>query len=200
MFRNFIARQFKRPSGWFGYFSSKIMIKGNRNKYETLLKEMDIKPGDKLLEIGYGPGLGIHMITQLCESCTIDGVDFSKLMYKKANNYNKSTIDKGKVHLQYGDYLNIIIVQNQYDKIFCLNVIYFWDELDKPFEKTVSLLKPNGIFYIYMIDADFLIEKKAPNRIFNKYSIEQVVGSLKSAGFSKIEHYFEKGYYITARK
>jgi SAM-dependent methyltransferase len=200
MFRNFIARQFKSPSGWFGNFSSKIMIKGNRNKYETLIKEMDIQSDDKLFEIGYGPGLGIHMINQLCESCTIHGVDFSKLMYKKASNYNKSIIDKGKVHLQYGDYLNITIAQNQYDKIFCLNVIYFWDELYKPFEKTLSLLKTNGVFYIYMVNADTLIEKKAPDSVFNKYSIEQVVGSLKSAGFTEIEHYFKKGYYIMAKK
>ena len=200
MFRNFIARQFKKPTGWFGNISSKIMIKGNRNKYDTLIKDMDLKTNDKLLEIGYGPGIGIHMIAQLCESCTIHGVDFSKLMYKKASNYNKSNIEKGKVHLQYGDYLNISIAQNTYDKIFCLNVIYFWDELYGPFEKTLSLLKTNGVFYIFMVNADTLVEKKAPDSVFNKYSIDQVVASLKSAGFSKIEHYFKNGYYIRAKK
>jgi SAM-dependent methyltransferase len=176
------------------------MIKGNRDKYETLIKEMNIQSDEKLLEIGYGPGLGIHMITRLCDSCTVHGIDFSKLMYKKASNYNHSTINKGKVHLQYGDYLNISIGQNQYDKIFCLNVIYFWDELNKPFEKTLSLLKTNGVFYIYMVNADFLIKKKTPDNVFNKYSVGEVITSLKSAGFSKIEHFFKKGYYIMAQK
>jgi SAM-dependent methyltransferase len=200
MFRNFIARQFKRPSGWFGNFSSKIMIKGNRNKYETLIKEMDIQPYEKLLEIGYGPGLGIQMILELCESCIIHGVDFSKLMYTKANKLNKSNNDKGKVQLLYGDFLNIPIAKNQYDKIFCLNVIYFWDKLNKPFEKTLSLLKTGGIFYIYMADANTLIEKKAPDSVFNKYSVEQVVETLKSVGYIGIVHNFNKGYYIKANK
>jgi len=109
------------------------MIKGNRNKYDTLIKDMNLQTNDILLEIGYGPGMGIHMIAQFCESCTIHGVDFSKLMYKKASNYNKLNIERGKVQLQYGDYLNISIVPNKYDKIFCLNVIYFWDKLDDPF-------------------------------------------------------------------
>jgi len=68
------------------------------------------------------------------------------------------------------------------------------------FEKTRSLLKENGVFYIYMANADTLIKKKAPDSVFNKYSIDQVVASLKSAGFSEIEHYFEKGYYISAKK
>jgi cyclopropane fatty-acyl-phospholipid synthase-like methyltransferase len=200
MFRNLIARQFKKPTGLFGNISSNIMIKGNRNKYDTLIKDMDLQSNDQLLEIGYGPGIGIHMITQLCESCSIHGVDFSKLMYKKASNYNKSNIEKGKVQLQYGDYLNISMGQNKYDKIFCLNVIYFWNELYQPFEKTISLLKTDASFYIYMADADMLIKKRAPDAVFNKYSIEQVVESLKSAGFSKIEHYFKSGYYIKARK
>ena len=200
MFRNLIARQFRRPSGWLGNISARIMIKGNRNKYEALIKEMNIQSGDILLEIGYGPGLGIQMISQICESCSIHGIDFSKLMYKKASNYNRSIIDQGKVHLQYGDYLNMAIEQNQYDKIFCLNVVYFWDELHKPFEKTRSLLKTSGVFYIYMVDADALIEKKAPDSVFNKYSVEQLVESLKSAGFTQIEHYFKKGHYIMAKK
>jgi ubiquinone/menaquinone biosynthesis C-methylase UbiE len=200
MLRNFIGQQFKRPSGWFGNYSSKIMIKGNRNKYETMIKEMDIQSDDKLLEIGYGPGLGIEMISKLNESCTIHGVDFSKLMYDKARKFNKSNIEKGKVQLQYGDFLKIPIAENQYDKIFCLNVIYFWDELNLPFEKTLSLLKISSIFYIFMVDANTLNEKRAPDRVFNKYSIEQVVEALKSAGFIGIEYYFNKGYYIQAKK
>jgi ubiquinone/menaquinone biosynthesis C-methylase UbiE len=200
MFRNFIARQFKRPSGWFGNFSSRIMVKGNRNKYNSLIKDMDLQPNDKLLEIGFGPGMGIQMISQLCESCTIHGIDFSKLMYKKASKLNQSDIDKHKVQLQYGDFLNIPLAQNQYDKIFCLNVIYFWDELIKPFEKSLSLLKTGGIFCIYMHDANTLIDKKVPDSVFNKYSIEQVVAVLRSAGFTGIEHYSKKGHYIKAKK
>ena len=140
------------------------------------------------------------MILELCESCTIHGVDFSKLMYNKANKLNKSNNDKGKVQLLYGDFLNIPIAKNQYDKIFCLNVIYFWDELNKPFEKTLSLLKTGGVFYIFMADANTLIEKKAPDSVFNKYSIEQVVETLKSVGYIGIEHNFNKGYYIKANK
>jgi hypothetical protein len=82
--------------------------------------------------------------------------------------------------------------------VFCLNVVYFWSELNEPFKKILSLLKKGGSFYIYMADKDAL--KKAPDSVFNKYSIEQVVESLKSARFSQVENYFDKGYYIKAKK
>ena len=200
MFRNFIAGQFKKPTGLFGNFSSRVMIKGNHQKYETLIRDMAIQPGDKILEIGYGPGIGIQMITRLYESCIVHGIDFSKLMFKKACKLNKPAIDLSRVQLQFGDYLKIPIASDQYDKIFCLNVIYFWDELSKPLQKTQALLKPNGGLYMYMASAHFLNEKNAPDHVFNKYSIEQVVAALSDAGFTRIEHEFNKGYYIKAIK
>lgn len=190
--------QFKKPSGIFGRFSSNIMIKGNKAKYERLLKDLNPQPGDKLLEIGYGPGEGLHIIAESCTSCTIHGIDFSKLMYTRATKYNKQYLDNDSMLLQYGDFLTTPIVGNEYDKIFCLNVVYFWNELNEPFKKGLSLLKSGGAFYIYMANKEAL--KKAPGTVFNKYSIEQVVEALRSVGFGNVTYHSEKGYYIKANK
>lgn len=197
MLGKFIAWQFKKPTGLFGIFSSNIMIKGNLIKYEQLIKILDVQPNDKLLEIGYGPGIGINRIAQRFASCTIHGIDFSGLMYKRASKYNKLYIGD-RVQLQFGDFLKMSVDSNCYDKVFCLNVIYFWDDLIEPFEKVISILKPGGTFHIYMATKEML--KRATEGIFNKYSIEQVVESLRSAGFVEVENYFDKGYYIKAKK
>ena len=198
MFKNFIAAQFKKPSGLFGMFSANIMIKGNKANYEKLIKDLDIQASEKLLEIGYGPGVGINMIAKTRTSCIIHGIDFSKLMYRRACKYNKQYLDSNAMLLLYGDFLKKPLVNNEYDKIFCLNVVYFWNELSDPFKKVLSLLKTDGTFYIYMANRDSL--KSAPDSVFNKYSLKQVVETLKSVGFGNVEHYSEKGYYIKARK
>ena len=200
MFREFIARQFKKPSVLFGKFASNIMVRNNQKNYDKLITDLDVKLHDKLLEIGYGPGIGIQMLANLCSTCTIHGIDFSKLMYKRATKYNKTFIDSGKVRLYYGDFLKTLVLDNEYDKVFCLNVIYFWDELKTPFEKVLSLLKKGGDFHIYMADKATLIKMKAPDTVFNKYSIEEVAQALKSAGFENVEHYSDKGLYIKAKK
>ncbi len=200
MFRSFIASQFRKPTGLFGIWSSNVMIKNNKSKYNKLIEDLNLKPHDKLLEIGYGPGTGIHSIAEMCPTCTIHGIDLSPLMYKRASKYNKAFIDKGNMLLNHGDFLKMPIADNDYDKIFCLNVVYFWDELREPFEKVLSLLKKGGSFHIYMADRNTLMEKKAPDSVFNKYSIEQVAEALKSAGFEDVEHYSEKGHYIKAKK
>jgi ubiquinone/menaquinone biosynthesis C-methylase UbiE len=200
MLRKFIASQFKKPSVLFGSFASNIMMKNNQKNYDKLTKDLDIHTHEKLLEIGYGPGLGIEMVAKACSTCTVHGIDFSKLMYKQASKHNKSFIDSGIVQLQFGDFLKTPVISNNYDKIFCLNVIYFWNELKSPFEKVFSLLKEGGAFHIYMANRDALVKMKTPDSVFNKYSVEQVTEALKFIGFKDVEHYSEKGIYIKARK
>lgn len=200
MLPKFIANQFKKPTGLLGILSSRVMVRKNKQIYLRLTGDLDLQPGDKLLEIGYGPGIGIRMVIEKCPGCTVSGIDFSQLMYKRAGRYNKVYIEAGRVELQFGDFLETPSLYSDYDKIFCVNVVYFWSDLSKAFEKILSMLRERGSFHIYMMDKSMLQEKHAPDSVFNKYSIEQVLEALKTAGFFTIQHYERKGFYIKATK
>jgi ubiquinone/menaquinone biosynthesis C-methylase UbiE len=196
-----IAMQFKKPSGFLGTVISSLMIKGNRHEYDALIVDLDMHKGEKILEIGYGPGIGIELIAKEYDSCIIYGVDFSELMYKRATKRNKSFIDDLRVKLLFGDFLQTEIHANNFNKIFCLNVIYFWDDLKQPFEKIRLLLKNGGTFCFYMAKKEDLSRLKfTPDDVFNKYTIEQVVDALNLAGFSNIDFRYERGYYVKAIK
>src|SRR5689334_17820870 len=156
MLKRFISSQFRKPRGLFGIVTSNWMIKGNGRNYEILLKELNIQPGNRILEIGYGPGVGIELIAAQCNSCIIHGIDFSNLMYKRATERNKKYIDVNKVNLFLGGFVETKIEFTEYDKIFCINVVYFWNNLQKPFEKIRTLLKNEGTFCMYMAHKDFL--------------------------------------------
>jgi cyclopropane fatty-acyl-phospholipid synthase-like methyltransferase len=41
-----------------------------------LIRNLDVQPHDKILEIGYGPGIAIQMIAERCSTCNIHGIDF----------------------------------------------------------------------------------------------------------------------------
>jgi arsenite methyltransferase len=196
-----IGMQFKKPNGFLGKVISNLMIIGNRSAYENMIKYLTIKSNDKILEIGYGPGIGIGLISERYESCEIFGVDFSQLMHKRASKRNYKFIKNNRVHLMYGDFVENELSTTGFDKIFCINVVYFWDDLQKPFEKVNSLLKDGGTFCLYMAGKDELNKAKfTKDGIFNKYSIGQVVNALKSSGFHEIDHNFRKGYFIKAKK
>ncbi len=200
MIKKIFASQFKKPGGFFGNYYSNLMEKSNRRNYVVIINDLKIQANDKILEIGYGPGIGIRLILENCNSCLIHGIDFSKLMFRKASELNRKSILDKNVKLYLGDFISFLIESNYYDKVFCLNVVYFWDKLHIPFQKVNSVLNNNGVFCFYMAHKDYLIKKKFPDSIFNKYSIEEVMSALYEAGFSKVEYKFDKGYYVEARK
>ena len=194
-----LGKQLRKPSGFFGRIVSKMMDIRNREFYEKVIIELDIQSGDKIYEIGYGPGLGIQLIANLGKDCTLSGIDYSELMYSKATKRNKKFINDGIVNLRYGDLLTADIDNERYDKIFCLNVIYFWNDLSKVFDKIYSMLNDGGMFCIFMTHKEE-IETQKFTKEFCKYSIEQVESELKKAGFKSVEYKLEKGYYIKSIK
>jgi hypothetical protein len=122
-------------------------------------------------------------------------------MYEKASKRNRQFIKDNKVQLLFGDFITTDINLNGFDKIYFTNVIYFWDNLQKPFEKLNSLLKNEGEIFFFMAGKEYLQKQKVTNEdVFNKYSIEEICESLKSAGFRDVNWFFEKGYYIKAKK
>jgi ubiquinone/menaquinone biosynthesis C-methylase UbiE len=197
-----LGRQLRKPSGFYGRLVSRMMNKRNKLFYERIIKELDIKRGEKVFEIGYGPGLGISLIANTIEGCSISGIDFSELMHQEAIKRNKSFVVSGIVDLQFGDFLNHQFDIEKYDKIFCLNVIYFWSDLHLAFSKTYSLMNSGGMFCIFMTHKDELEATGFTNlaKDFNKYSIETVEAELMIAGFQSVEYIMDNGYFIKAIK
>jgi len=195
-----IGKQFRHPSGFLGRIISRLMKKGNMQSYDKVINELAIKKNDIIFEIGYGHGLGIKNI-MLNNDCYISGIDFSELMYREASRRNKNFIETNKVELNLGDFLNYKIKSDYYDKIFCINVVYFWNNLEKPFLKIRDGLKKDGIFCFSMAHRDNLNKAKyTKDNIFNKYTIEQVIDKLTLSGFKKINFHFNKVYIIKCRK
>lgn len=199
--KKFLAKQFRKPSGIGGRVVEKLMIKGNLKAYEYLYPLMGLSPDMRILEIGYGHGLGIHKIATTV-GCEITGIDFSELMFANAFKRNKALIKDKKVQLLTGDFLTTDFETSSFDLVFCINVIYFWSNLNGPFKKVAELLAQSGTFCFYMASRDTL--DKIPfthNSVFNKYLIKDVVECLYSAGFKKVDYSQSKeGYLVKANK
>jgi SAM-dependent methyltransferase len=196
-----IGSQFKKPTGLLGTLISDMMIIGNRSAYKNLINDLPASAYLKILEIGYGPGIGIDLISKKFEGWDIYGIDFSELMFRRAAKRNRLLIKNNRVHLFLGDFIDAEIITSGFNVIYCINVVYFWNDLQRPFERVRSLLNDDGMFCFYMASKEELDKIKFTKKdIFNKYSIEQITNALKTAGFGKVEYYFKHGFYIKAKK
>lgn len=197
---NFIANQFRKPSGLGGRIVSFLMKRGNSFAYDKIIEELDIKQNDHILEIGYGHGIGIDRICNTFD-CRITGIDFSELMHKEATKRNRKHLEKKKVSLNFGDYLTFTCNENAFDKIYFTNVIYFWNKIETPFRKIRNELKSDGVFCFFMAQSENLRKMKfTTDDVFNKYEIEYVVKELENAGFRDIKYKLDGGYFVKCRK
>jgi cyclopropane fatty-acyl-phospholipid synthase-like methyltransferase len=205
MLLKFIAGQFKKPEGLAGRLVAKIMEKGNQKTYDWMISLLDIKKNDRIFEIGFGTGFVLNSLAGANNDITLYGIDFSKVMFKKAYKRNKKYIDQKKVFIKYGDLLDYNDSKN-FNKIFGINVIYFWKDLESYFTKIYDLLKEKGALLLYMADKEELIKLKfTATDVFNKYTPEHITGILNKCGFKKTgftigKTNMEKAYCIIGEK
>jgi SAM-dependent methyltransferase len=199
-----LAEQFKQPSGLRGYFVSRQMEKRNTATYAWVLPQIKLQDNDKVLEIGYGTGVLLNSLARVNKTLRLFGVDFSRVMCFLAKIRNRGFIRQGRMSLAYGDVLNY--GGCDFNVIFAINVIYFWDDLPKHLAKIRELLAPGGRLYLYMSGPEHLNKIEfTHDEVFNKYSLEQVLGALKQAGYRNPGHTVRDmemgaGYLIMAQK
>ena len=142
-----IARQLRQPSGnkaeKFGF----LMNKANEKLYKNIIELIELQDGENILEIGFGNGRFFNKLFKKNKNIKVAGVDYSEPMVKTARDYNEELIDENKLELFYCSSNAMPFESNTFDKIFCINLIYFWEN---PYENLLEIyrvLKPGGRFY-----------------------------------------------------
>jgi ubiquinone/menaquinone biosynthesis C-methylase UbiE len=187
MIKRFLAQQFRRPSGFFGTIAGRLMAKGNLPAINETIQRLQITDHDTILEIGFGPGLGISQILSSNAHCTMKGIDFSDLMYKIALKRNNKFIKDKRLELLKGDFLSFELPSNCFSKVFGVNVIYFWPNLSAAAAKIKRILKTSGKAVLYMSHKDDLVKIGfTKTDIFFKYDIETALTAFRNAGFTEI--------------
>ncbi|MBM7647741.1 cyclopropane fatty-acyl-phospholipid synthase-like methyltransferase [Bacillus ectoiniformans] len=142
MFSSF-SKQFIDPEGTLGKIAGKIMFYENRKINEWTLDLLSVQDGDRLLEVGYGPGYAIELLSSRFEHLQIDGVDISETMKNEAESHNKELIANDRLHLFVDDIADFH-TENQYDKIFTVNNYPLWSDRKKGLQNLFHMLKPGG--------------------------------------------------------
>ena len=179
------ASQFLKPKGLIGICVSRVMKDNNFFVYPGIEQYANFQNDNKILEIGFGPGIGINYYLNKYDF-TIDGIDFSRLMVNEAKKRNRKFITKGCLKLIYDDFIEHIF-EDKYDRIIFANTIYFWEDLLLVFSKINKLLSANGQLIFYMSNKQLLDKNKvANNPLFIKYTVEYVHEIIQKANFKNI--------------
>jgi trans-aconitate methyltransferase len=112
---------------------------------------LDVKPRDRILEIGCGVGFVVEEIAARLTTGEIVAIDKSAVMITKASERNEDSVRTGKAKFVKTSLADLKQKDNSFNKIFCFNINLFWTNKPITNEATVlrSLLKKNGSLHIF---------------------------------------------------
>ena len=143
---NHVVEIFGRPTGLPGKIAGLIMANrpSNLERNSWALSLLKIQPTDRVLEVGFGPGVAIRRSSELATKGMVWGIDHSVVMFRQAYKRNRKAIGQGRVKLFLGTTKNVPPMVGPIDKVFSVNVYQFWNSPEENLKELYSRMAPGG--------------------------------------------------------
>jgi ubiquinone/menaquinone biosynthesis C-methylase UbiE len=140
--------QFGNPHGMAGNLAGWVMAyrTSNRRRNRWVAALLDVQPGDRILEIGFGPGRAVAELSRLVgPSGHVYGVDRSPVMLRHATRRNAAAVRAGQVTLLHGAVERLPPeAGGPFDAILAVNSLGFWTEPVERLQELRRRLAPGG--------------------------------------------------------
>jgi trans-aconitate methyltransferase len=145
-----VVSQFGRPRGLAGHAVGWIMATrdSNRGRNQWVVSLLDVQPADRVLEIGFGPGIAIAEVARRAPEGRVYGVDHSELMMRQARRRNGAAVRAGVVDLRVASIDALPEFGQPLDKIFAVNSLLFWSDPVDRLRALRGLLRAGGTIAI----------------------------------------------------
>ena len=138
--------QFLRPHGFRGRAAGWVMATRGSNRERNIwaVGLLDVQPHDRVLEIGFGPGIAIQEFARRAMDGLVVGVDHSEVMVRQARKRNAAAVRAGRVDLRLGSAEALPRFDAPFDKILAVNSLLFWDDPVARLKELHDRLRPGG--------------------------------------------------------
>lgn len=183
-----LGQQLGEPRGRAGVLVGSLMRAANNRPTQLAITALDLKLGDKVLDMGFGPGHAIQLMAAQVDPAVICGIDRSETMLRQAARANRVAIAQGRVKLVLGDFTHLPYADASFDKVLASNVIYFWSDAAIVLAEIKRILRPQGTLVVYATDAASMRRWKftgtGTHQLFDAAALAKLFAS---AGFSADE-------------
>jgi ubiquinone/menaquinone biosynthesis C-methylase UbiE len=178
-----LVQQFGKPSGPLGVLAGLIMRVRRSNRLRNLrtLELLDVRPEDRVLEVGFGPGLAVARAAELALAGKVVGIDHSELMLRQARRRNVEAIRAGRVELLLGSADALPRFEGRFDKVLAVNVYMFWKDPVSVLSGLRRVMKPGGGIAITLQP-----RRRGATAGDTRAAGERMAASLRAAGFGEV--------------
>ena len=139
-----LMRMFGRPTGMLGKLGGIIMARINAPFARCVIRLLDVQPGDEVLEVGFGPGVGIQLLAKAAPVGRIAGVDCSKEMVQQARARNADVIARGVVDLWHGSVEKLPFEDGTFDAVLAINSMQVWPDVTAGLREVKRVTRSGG--------------------------------------------------------
>src|SRR5260370_9173990 len=141
-----VVSQSHRRRGLGGRLAGWVMAhrSSNRTRNAWVISLLDVARTDRVLEIGFGPGIAIRESAARATDGLVCGVDHSEVMLRQARRRNADAIRAGRVDLRLATAERLPSFDPQFDKVLPVNSMAFWPDPAGGLPSIQALLAPGG--------------------------------------------------------
>jgi ubiquinone/menaquinone biosynthesis C-methylase UbiE len=118
--------------------------RSNQQRNSWAVSMLDVLPTDRVLEIGFGPGLAIAELASRATQGHVYGIDHSEVMVQQASRRNAAAIRAHRVHLSNASVDRLPSFDDPLDAILAVNSVGFWPNPVERLRWLRRLLRPAG--------------------------------------------------------
>jgi len=176
-------RQFGRPTGLLGRAAGMLMAhrSSNRKRNAWAVSLLTVRPDDRVLEVGCGPGLAIHELSRIAHAGYVCGLDHSEVMLRQARSRNADGVRRGIVELRLGSVDELPSFAAPFDKILAVNTVLFWAQPAARLAQLRHLLRTGGLIAVAH-------QPRGPGATDESSAAagREIAAALERAGFSRV--------------
>src|SRR5919197_4447250 len=138
--------QFHRPTGAVGHVAGWIMGRRSSNvaRNRWAVRLLDVQPTDRVIELGFGPGVAIAALATRATRGLVVGVDHSQVMVRQARRRNRAAVRAGRVRLIHAPVERLSTGDGPFDAALAVNTVGMWADPTARLRELARLLRPGG--------------------------------------------------------
>ena len=179
-----VVGQFVRPRGLPGRLVGWEMAvrPSNRKRNLWAVELLEVQSTDRVLEIGFGPGVAIQALAHLTANGNVYGIDHSEVMVRQAIARNRRAVDEGRVSLVLGTPEDLARFEVLFDKALIVNNFGMWPSPARGLERLRNVMSPGGRVAI-------VTQPRCPGATVETTwgADREIAEQLREAGFTQIK-------------